>query len=94
MNLSIGSEIKQSRRFELVMHVRDSQGNITGRKKSIETDSAQDLESFFVRNSVVKKKKKKVAAAKTAEEINEAVKEMKNYTTKKKKSNNAPTKNI
>ncbi len=88
MNLSIGSEVKEQRRFELVMQVRDNQGRLTGRTKSIQSDNAADLETFFIRNTVAKKKKKKAgAAAKTTSEINQAIKEIEKHTVKKKNDN-------
>lgn len=88
MNLSIGSEVIEQRRFELVMQVRDNQGKLTGRTKSIQTDNAADLETFFIRNSVVKKKKKKPgAAAKTSAEINQALQAIEKHVTEKKNDN-------
>lgn len=88
MNLSIGSEIIEQRRFELVMQVRDNQGRLTGRTKSIQSDNAADLETFYIRNSVVKKKKKKTGpAAKTTVEINQALKNVDKHITEKKNAN-------
>lgn len=45
--------------FELVMCVRDSQGNLTDKKKSFSTDSPAKLSQFYFRMAGVRKKKPK-----------------------------------
>lgn len=74
--LNIGSEIKKSNTFELVVLVRDNEGLPTGKKKAFVTDSPAEMELLWNRNSGrVKKKRKKVAAAKMESEIKVAIHE-------------------
>lgn len=54
---NINFEKYQSPKFELVLQVRDSLGNPTGKTKSLVTDSAEELDNFFLRNTGSTKKK-------------------------------------
>ncbi len=50
-------------KFELVLQIRDHNGNPTGKTKSFVTDSAEELDRYYERNNGMKKvksKKKKV----------------------------------
>ena len=81
MNLNIGSETKTKPSFELVLQVRDRDGNATGQTKSYITDDEVALHRFWLRNSNVgKKKRKKTGAAKTNAEVKDALKEVESYT--------------
>lgn len=74
--LAIGSEVRKSNRFELVVQVRDGEGSPTGRTKHFVTDNPEELEVLWNRNSSkVNKKKKKVAAAAKEYQVAEALKE-------------------
>ena len=46
-------------KFELVLQVRDHNGNPTGKTKSFVTDQAEELERYYERNNGTKKVKKK-----------------------------------
>lgn len=46
-------------RFELVIQIRDSLGNPTGKTKSITTDKAEELDTFLQRNVGTVKNKNK-----------------------------------
>lgn len=84
--LNIGSENTKGSSFELVIQVRDSQGNPTGKTKTFVTDKAEELELFYNRNSgKFKKKKKKVEAATTEKEIKEGLKEVESHIEKIRK---------
>jgi len=86
MSLNIGSNEHTKPSFELVLQVRNKQGEITGKTKSFSTDNSSDLERFFVRNSsVVKKNKKNIKVAQTKDEINQALKEVTKHTEKIRK---------
>lgn len=75
--INIGSDQKQDYQFELVIQVRDAQGNPTGKTKSFLTNKAEELESYYNRNSGrLKKKKKKVEAATSEKQITEGLKEI------------------
>lgn len=59
-------------KFELVLQVRDNAGNPTGKTKSFVTDSPEELDRYFERNSGMKKvknKKKKDVEVKKQEEV-------------------------
>ncbi len=75
MNLSIGSQTKTEKSFELVVIVRDNKGNPTGRRKSFTCDTPQELEELWIKNNGVTKKRKrhKVEAA-TKEEAEKVIK--------------------
>lgn len=45
------SENSYSPRFELVIQLRDSVGNITGKTKSFTSDSAEEIETFWLKNN-------------------------------------------
>lgn len=81
MNLKIGSNKKSNNSFEIVLDVKDKEGNPTGIKKTFSTDDSFKLHQFWIRNSGTnkKKKKKKTEAASTVREINDALKEIDNY---------------
>lgn len=84
--INIGSEQKQDCRFELVIQVRDSQGNPTGKTKSFYTDKADELELFFNRNAGKgRKKKKKAEAAVSEKEIKDGLKEVESHIEKIRK---------
>ena len=84
--INIGSEEKQEYQFELVIQVRDAQGNPTGKTKSFLTNKAEELESYYNRNSGrLKKKKKKIEAATTDKQITEGLKEVENHIQKIRK---------
>lgn len=86
--INIGSDQKQEHQFELVIQVRDAQGNPTGKTKSFVTNRAEELESYYNRNSGrLKKKKKKVEPAATDKEITEGLKEVENHIQKIRKKN-------
>jgi len=85
MNLDIGSKVQEYKAkncFELVMKVRDSQGNMTDKIKSYSTNDASKLHGFWVRNSHIdiKNKKKKAKIAKTDKEITQALSEIEQHT--------------
>jgi hypothetical protein len=75
--LAIGSEVKQSNRFELVVQIRDNNGLPTGKVKNFVAENPQELELLWNRNSgkIKKKRKKPTPAAKTVREIEEGLKE-------------------
>lgn len=82
--LSLGSEIKQSNEFELVIQVRDNNGNATGRKKSFVTNDAAELELLWNKHSYKKprqksKKKPAAKAAFTDSEISHALEEVESH---------------
>ncbi len=84
--LNIGSEHIKESQFELVIQVRDSQGNPTGKTKSFVTNNPAELELFYNRNSgKVKKKKKKADAATTEKEIKDGLKEVESHVEKIRK---------
>jgi hypothetical protein len=84
--INIGSDQKQDYQFELVIQVRDAQGNPTGKTKSFLTNKAEELESYYNRNSGrLKKKKKKIEAATTDKQITEGLKEVENHIQKIRK---------
>jgi hypothetical protein len=84
--INIGSEVRKTNRFELVVLVRDNEGLPTGKKKTFVTESPDELELLWNRNSGrVKKKRKKVNAAKTEKEIQTAVQEVSNHIEKIRK---------
>ncbi len=84
--INIGSEEKQDYQFELVIQVRDAQGNPTGKTKSFLTNKADELETYYNRNSGrLKKKKKKVEAATTDKQITEGLKEISHHIEKIRK---------
>ena len=84
--INIGSEEKQEYQFELVIQVRDAQGNPTGKTKSFLTNKAEELETYYNRNSGrLKKKKKKVEAATSEKQITEGLKEVENHIQKIRK---------
>ena len=68
--------------FEIEIHIRDSQGNPTNKKKSYRTNSAFDLFTWFNKNSFSPRKKKrkdkgiatKEDSAKIINQINKDVK--------------------
>ena len=47
-----------SPRFELVIALRDSMGNPTGKTKSFTTDFPDELDMFWLRNNTTKNKEK------------------------------------
>lgn len=69
-------EFKEYRgpKFELVLQIRDHNGNPTGKTKSFVCDSAEELDKYYERNNGSKKKKKKKIVvkeeAKKSEEVN------------------------
>lgn len=54
-NKNIVNKPKHAPKFELVLQIRDSLGNPTGKTKSFSTDYADQLESFYLRNAGFKK---------------------------------------
>lgn len=81
MNLSIGSKKNTNPSFELVISVRDINGNPTNKRKSYTTDDSVKLHSFWVRNTgSPKKKRKHKKAASTNKEIDVALQEVEQYT--------------
>jgi hypothetical protein len=86
--LTIGSDTKQKSKFELVVHQRDNKGNSTGKTKSFTTDSAEELELLWNRNSGKSRKKrhKKTEAAQGEKEIKEALKETQTHFEKIRKA--------
>ena len=85
--LNIGSEIKKSNRFELVVQVRDNEGMPTGKRKEFIANSGDELELYWNRNGgKVKKKRKKTAAAQTEYQIKEALKETETHIQKIRKA--------
>lgn len=82
MKLEIGSRTeKNPKSFELVMALRDKQGNPTGITKSFQTDDVSKLHEFWIRNSgQPKKKKKRNTDAATGNDVANAVKEAEHYT--------------
>jgi Tfp pilus assembly protein PilE len=84
--INIGSEQKQDYQFELVIQVRDAQGNPTGKTKAFLTNKADELETYYNRNSGrLKKKKKKAEAATTDKQVTEGLKEVENHIQKIRK---------
>ena len=72
------NQVSDSKSFELVVHVRDAQGNITDKTKSFATDDPAKLSQFYHRNVGVRKRKDKGALSneKDAQKIlNELYKE-------------------
>lgn len=55
---NIDFEKHKSPKFELVIQLRDHNGNLTGKTKSFCTDDAAELERFWERNNGVGKEKK------------------------------------
>lgn len=84
--LNIGNFNKKEFDFELVILVRDRNGNPTGKKKYFGTNSPEELETIWIRNSMKKKKKKKGGAAKTEKEIKVAIQEASAHIEKIRKS--------
>lgn len=60
----ISFDQREHKTFELVMQIRDSQGNPTGKFKTFETDDASKLSEFWLRNKGKPKRKKKKQAQK------------------------------
>lgn len=52
-------ESREAPKFELVLQIRDNNGNPTGKTKSFITDNAEELDKYWQRNNGVKKGKKK-----------------------------------
>lgn len=61
-------EKEESRLFEIVVGVRDSKGNLTNKRRSYATDSADRLASWWYNNTAIKEKKKKAESLPTAEQ--------------------------
>jgi hypothetical protein len=59
---------KAPAKFELVLQVRDNNGFPTGKTKSFITDSAEELDKWYERNSGTKKNKKKKKEENKAQE--------------------------
>ena len=82
----IGTNKDSEKSFELVVLVKDNQGNPTGKKKSITSDAGSDLDKFWWRynghNKLDKKKRKQGNAAKSEQDIKVGIKEAENYTKK------------
>lgn len=55
--------------FELVLQVRDANGQPTGKTKVFSTNDPSDLEGFFVRNSSVPTERKKKSSQKSNDSI-------------------------
>ena len=59
--------------FEIVLQVRDSKGNLTGKTKTFASDSAEKLAEFYSRNSTKPKRKRRtdgpLPTAKEADKI-------------------------
>jgi hypothetical protein len=53
------SQNSESKTFELLMCVRDMQGNRTDKKKSFESDSAYKVWEFYEKNDVRRRAKNK-----------------------------------
>ena len=71
---------EESKMFELVMCVRDKDGNKTTRTKSVSTDSPQKLWEFYNRmNPRVKKKKKRKSKAANRAQLKEAQVELEQH---------------
>ena len=87
MKLNIGSNIKTPSIFELVIELKDKDGNPTGIKKSYQTNDASKLSDFWIRNNGIdkKKKRKKSDTVSSKDDINSAIKEIDNYTNKIRK---------
>ena len=80
MSLEIGTK-KEKTQFELVVAMRDRNGNYTGSTKSISSDSGYDISNFWDRNSHnPNKNKKRNSAAAGKPQIDAALKEAENYT--------------
>jgi len=83
MNLNIGSQNASAfKTFELVVQVKDIEGNPTGDTKSFVTNEASKLHQFWLRNSGKPKKKKKnkdIGPASNTRQIEEGLKEVENY---------------
>ena len=47
------------KKFEIVIAVRDKDGNPTGKKKSLSSEKPEDLSSFIEKNKPRRKKKKR-----------------------------------
>lgn len=65
-------EPHKSAKYEIVLQVRDHAGNPTGKTKSFVTDSHEELDRYYERNSGTKKvrnKKKKDVEVKKIEEV-------------------------
>ncbi len=79
---------EKTSKFELVLQVRDAQGNVTGRTKSFVADDGPNLEKHFINNTVsgAKKKKKAIAPAKTTKEIEYGLKETETHIEKIRKA--------
>ena len=89
MKLNIGSGKKQKSSFEIVVELKDKEGNPTGVKKYYQTDDSSKLHQFWIRNcGTTKKKKRKSEVATRQEDIKDAVKEIDTYTSKIRKKRN------
>jgi hypothetical protein len=88
--LNIGKDsVKTSGSFELVIQVKDSKGNPTGKTKSIVSNRGSDLLAFYNKFNIKPKKRKKVApAAQTDSQIKKALEEVDNFTNEARKNNN------
>ena len=86
--LNIGTDKQQKNRFELVVQMRDNNGNSLGKTKTFVTDSPSELELLWNRNSgkVKKKKRQKTEAAQTEADIKIALKETENHIEKIRKA--------
>ncbi len=82
-----------SQRFELCLHIRDVNGNATGKQRCYSTDSAYKLFEFWQRNhGQFKKKKKRKKASRTdtlpgQKEADKILKESQEYADKQNKEN-------
>jgi len=90
ININIGSKKEDKKNFEIVIELKDKEGNPTGVKKYYQTDDSSKLHQFWTRNtgSIKKKKKRKSEAISNKEDIKQALKEVDTYTSKVRKQRN------
>jgi hypothetical protein len=85
--LTIGSEVRRGNKFELVVQIRDNNGEATGKTKAFVADNGGELELQWNRNGGrLKKKRKKSQAAQTEADIQIALKETESHIEKIRKA--------
>ena len=55
----IGKNKKKRNKFEIVLIVRDKEGNPTGRKRAVSTNDISEVSKFYEGNSRKKKRRNK-----------------------------------
>ena len=57
--MDLFNKIEQHKKFELVIVIRDKDGNPTGKKKSLSSEKSEDLCGFIEKNKPRRKKRKR-----------------------------------